>query len=196
MRMQTKPRSSYSRLAPAAGNTQDRFCRTSDERSNSAEPMALARRIPILRDRRTRRRKLHHQLVRRRCGVCAPICWRDLVGICTWMPMNNHTRAWSIARESDTDDGFRRRSDSSPIWHAASLFMMVHRSTVTCTVKGRTNGTTRFTRFPNLAIAFAICVSAIVAVLANEVSDSGGISHCFSPKWNGQSDRDVRSFSN
>lgn len=39
------------------------------------------------------------------------------VGICTWMPMNNHTRGMIDRPWIRHDDGFRRRSDSSPIWH-------------------------------------------------------------------------------
>lgn len=69
-------------------------------------------------------RKLCHQLVRRRCNVCMPIYCR-LVGICTWMPMNNHTKPMIDRSWIRHDDGFRRRCDSSPIWHGSFLFVTV-----------------------------------------------------------------------
>jgi len=77
-----------------------------------------------------------------------------LVGICTWMPMNNHTGPWSIARESDTTTAsvvvpIHRRFDMT-----ASLFMMVHRSAMMRAYRPRT--CTILLVFPSLSLSFSL----------------------------------------
>lgn len=58
---------------------------------------SLAAQFPIFWDRRTRRRKLHHQLVRRRSAMFVRLCAGSLVGgfalECPWIIIRGHDRS-------------------------------------------------------------------------------------------------------